>query len=54
MTILATPFPYFGGKALVADKVWCYLGDVRHYIEPFCGSGSTGKAADTRKGIGRW
>jgi site-specific DNA-adenine methylase len=36
------PFPplfnYFGGKRLIASKVWEYLGDVGIYIEPFCGS----------------
>lgn len=35
---LKAPFPYFGGKATVADKVWSALGDCAHYIEPFCGS----------------
>lgn len=29
---------YFGGKALIADLVWSYLGDVKQYIEPFIGS----------------
>jgi DNA adenine methylase len=39
MTKLKAPFPYFGGKSTVADLVWEALGsDVRHYIEPFCGS----------------
>ena len=37
---LRAPFPYFGGKAKVADKVWAALGDPRHYIEPFFGSGA--------------
>lgn len=32
------PFPYFGGKSRVASDVWSALGDVGHYIEPFCGS----------------
>lgn len=36
--MLKAPFPYFGGKAPVAPLVWEALGDVRHYIEPFCGS----------------
>lgn len=35
---MKAPFPYFGGKRAVADRVWAALGDVRHYIEPFCGS----------------
>jgi DNA adenine methylase len=34
------PFSYFGGKRRIADTVWEYLGDVYHYIEPFCGSAS--------------
>lgn len=38
MTELVAPFPYFGGKRSVARLVWDALGDVRHYIEPFCGS----------------
>ena len=37
---LKAPFPYFGGKALIADTVWKYLGDVKQYIEPFFGSGA--------------
>jgi site-specific DNA-adenine methylase len=37
---LKAPFPYFGGKGMVADKVWSYLGDVKQYIEPFFGSGA--------------
>jgi DNA adenine methylase len=32
------PFPYFGGKSSIADKVWTALGDVMNYVEPFCGS----------------
>ena len=34
------PFPYFGGKSRIAEMVWRGLGDVRHYIEPFLGSGA--------------
>ena len=37
---LKAPFPYFGGKATVADIVWQALGDVGHYVEPFFGSGA--------------
>jgi DNA adenine methylase len=37
---LKAPFPYFGGKSSVANSVWTALGDVRHYIEPFFGSGA--------------
>ncbi len=33
------PFPWFGGKSAVADRVWTALGpDVMNYVEPFCGS----------------
>jgi len=38
MNIIKAPFPYFGGKSLIADTVWHYLGDVKRYIEPFAGS----------------
>lgn len=37
---LRAPFPYFGGKQKIAPMVWMALGDVRHYIEPFFGSGA--------------
>ncbi len=35
---LKAPFPYFGGKSAVADRVWQRFGDVQNYIEPFAGS----------------
>jgi site-specific DNA-adenine methylase len=34
------PFPYFGGKRTVAPVVWAALGQPKHYIEPFFGSGA--------------
>ena len=37
---LKAPFPYFGGKSKVANIVWDALGNIRHYIEPFFGSGA--------------
>lgn len=37
---LKAPFVYFGGKSRIADVVWSALGDVRHYVEPFFGSGA--------------
>jgi DNA adenine methylase len=37
---LKAPFPYFGGKQMIAELVWSYLGDVKQYIEPFFGSGA--------------
>jgi len=39
-TSLKAPFVYFGGKSMIADVVWRYLGDVKQYIEPFFGSGA--------------
>lgn len=39
--IVKAPFPYFGGKSRIAEKVWEYFGkDIKHYIEPFFGSGA--------------
>ena len=35
---IKAPFPYFGGKSLVAEMVWQRLGDVPNYVEPFAGS----------------
>lgn len=35
---LRAPFPYFGGKRRVAARVWEALGNVDHFVEPFCGS----------------
>ncbi len=40
MTSLKAPFPYFGGKSRVAKHVWSALGQPKHYIEPFFGSGA--------------
>jgi DNA adenine methylase len=36
---LSAPFPWFGGKSKVADRVWRGLGNVSHYVESFFGSG---------------
>jgi DNA adenine methylase len=38
MAPLLSPFPYFGGKRMVAADVWLRLGSPAQYIEPFCGS----------------
>jgi len=38
--MVKAPFPYFGGKASVADVAWRALGQPKHYIEPFFGSGA--------------
>lgn len=35
---LNAPFPYFGGKSRAASQVWEALGEVKNYVEPFCGS----------------
>ena len=32
------PAPYYGGKRDAAPTVWAALGDVDHYVEPFCGT----------------
>ena len=32
------PFPYYGGKRLLASSIWDRLGDVAVYAEPFAGS----------------
>lgn len=37
---MKAPFPYFGGKKSIAPMVWAALGDCKHYIEPFFGSGA--------------
>jgi DNA adenine methylase len=37
---LQSPFPYFGGKREVAALVWQALGQPKHYLEPFFGSGA--------------
>lgn len=35
---MKAPFPWFGGKSLVADLIWERFGDVCNYVEPFAGS----------------
>ena len=37
---LRAPFPWFGGKSMVADAVWERFGDVASFVEPFFGSGA--------------
>ncbi|MEI8244599.1 MAG: DNA adenine methylase [Lentisphaerota bacterium] len=37
---LKAPFPYPGGKSVVAAEIWDALGNVGHYMEPFYGSGA--------------
>lgn len=48
---MKAPFPYFGGKARIADVVWRALGNPKHFIEPFFGSGAVLLA---RPGEGPW
>lgn len=38
--MIRAPFPYAGGKRLIAPAVWDALGDCRVYVEPFFGSGA--------------
>lgn len=40
MKPVLAPFPYFGGKAMVAANVWERFGDAQNYVEPFFGSGA--------------
>ena len=35
---LTAPFPYFGGKSRACAQVWAAFGEVKNYVEPFCGS----------------
>ena len=35
---LKAPFPYMGGKSLVAHEIWKRIGNTVNYVEPFCGS----------------
>lgn len=37
-TKLKSPYPYFGGKARVANVIWQGLGEIANYVEPFGGS----------------
>lgn len=32
------PFPWFGGKSMIAPKVWERFGEPEAYAEPFAGS----------------
>ena len=35
---LKPPFPYFGGKGILAPKIAALLPGHGHYVEPYCGS----------------
>ena len=47
MTVMRSPYPWFGGKAAIAAVVWDRFGDVPNYVEPFFGSGDWPGAAAT-------
>ena len=38
MTTLKPPFPYFGGKGILAPRIAALLPAHGHYVEPYCGS----------------
>ena len=37
---MKTPYPWFGGKRLIAPTIWQALGDCPNYVEPFFGGGA--------------
>ena len=37
---MKSPYPWFGGKARIADLVWSRFGAVKNYVEPFFGGGA--------------
>jgi site-specific DNA-adenine methylase len=49
---LIAPFPWFGGKARIASRVWEVLGDVGHFLEPFGGGLAVLLARPHRRTIG--
>lgn len=48
---LVAPFPYFGGKRCAVAPVWAAFGEVKNYVEPFCGSAAMLLAAPPGKRI---
>lgn len=38
MEKLKSGLVYFGGKSIIAPKIWDKIGIVENYVEPFCGS----------------
>jgi len=38
VTALKPPFPYFGGKGILAPRIAALLPAHGHYVEPYCGS----------------
>ena len=50
MSVLAAPFPYFGGKRRAAPLIWPLLGDPAGYVEPFAGSAAVLLARPPFKG----
>ena len=62
MTVLAAPFPWFGGKRRAAPLIWAALGDPAGYVEPFAGSAAvllarppfTGRRVETLNDADGW
>lgn len=51
---MKAPFPYFGSKSRVAGIVWERFGEVKNYVEPFCGSAAVLLARpDEPEGVSR-
>jgi hypothetical protein len=38
--ILDAPFPWFGGKRMIAHEIWNRFTGIQNYVEPFFGSGA--------------
>jgi len=38
MTVIKSPYPYFGSKKRVIKDVWDRFGEIENFIEPFAGS----------------
>ncbi len=51
MTVLKSPYPYFGGKSRIAGEVWKRFGIAGNYVEPFFGSGAVLLARTDDPGI---
>ena len=45
---LRPPFPYFGAKVAIADRIWEALGNPGNFVDPFCGSCAVLYARPTR------
>jgi DNA adenine methylase len=47
---LKAPFPWFGGKSIIAPEVWERFGNVQNFVEPFAGSLAVLLALDFENG----